>query len=165
MLNQNPAKDPFSNKIRVRVCGILKEKNKILLLRHDSIGSEGYLWIPPGGGVDFGESLEECLRREFLEETNLVVEIGRYLFTHEFIGSKYHAIEIFFEVVRKSGKLKLGTDPELAPNNQILKEAKFFSNEELGNLSKNTLHNAFYMAESPDKFSEIKDLLTFKHLS
>ena len=164
MSNENHTEDPFSHKVRVRVCGILTENDKILLLKHDSIGQEGHLWAPPGGGVAFGESLDECLKKEFLEETNLVIEVGSYLFTNEYIGPKYHAIEVFFEVFLKSGALKLGSDPELPLNEQILSEAKFFSPEELEALPDNTLHNAFYASETPYKITDLKGLLTFKHL-
>ncbi len=164
MLNQNDTKDPFRDKVRVRVCGILIENDKILLLKHDSIGKKGYLWSPPGGGVEFGNSLHECLKREFHEETNLKIEVGDYLFTNEYIDTKYHAIEIFFEVVSLSGTLKLGTDPELPLDNQILSEARFFSPKELANLPKDALHNAFHVSKSPYKIADLKGLLTFKHL-
>ena len=162
MLDQNHTEDPFAQKVRVRVCGILKENDKILLLKHESIGPKGYLWSPPGGGVQFGESLEERLVQEFKEETNLVVEVGSYLFTNEFIGDRHHAIEVFFEVSRKSGDLKLGMDPELETSQQILSEANFFSPEELKNLPENTLHKAFYAPSSPDKITDLRGLLTSK---
>ena len=103
----------------------------------------GHLWSPPGGGVEFGETLQEALKKEFLEETNLEVEIGGYLFTNEYIGPNHHAIEIFFQVRRISGNLKLGMDPELGLDMQILKEAKFFSIAELNKLPQETIHNAF----------------------
>ncbi len=164
MMHQNHSEDPFSYKVRVRVCGILKEKEEILLLKHNTIGPAGYLWAPPGGGVEFGESLEECLKKEFLEETNLIIDIGKYLFTYEFIGERHHAIEVFFEVKRKSGELKLGNDPELPSNKQILDQVKFFSADELENLPEKTLHHAFYLAKNPDRIEELKGLLTFKHL-
>ncbi|MEO1256165.1 MAG: NUDIX hydrolase, partial [Bacteroidota bacterium] len=140
MPNQNHTEDPFRNKVRVRVCGILRENNQILLLRHDSIGPQGYLWSPPGGGVSFGESLEDRLEKEFLEEVNLTVEVNDYLFTNEYIGNRHHAIEIFYRVTRVSGEVRLGMDPELPPDKQILCEAKFFSGKELEKLPDGTLH-------------------------
>lgn len=163
MLNQNQSQSPFSNKVRVRVCGILKENDRILLLKHIKIGPKGHLWSPPGGGVEFGETLNESLKKEFLEETNLEIEVGNYLFTNEFIGQHHHAIEIFFQVTRISGELQLGTDPELPLNEQILSEARFFSLKELNKLSKETIHNAFITANARDKIEELKGLITFKH--
>lgn len=38
----------------------------------------------PGGGLEFGEGTRECLRREFLEEMNLEVEVGEHLYTTDF---------------------------------------------------------------------------------
>jgi 8-oxo-dGTP diphosphatase len=163
MLNQNHTEKQFENKVRVRVCGILKENDRILLLKHDRIGPAGHLWSPPGGGVDFGESLEETIMKEFKEETNLEIEVKEYLFTNEFISKKHHAIEIFYIVERVSGDLALGSDPELGSERQILTEAKFFSPEELKKLPADTIHNAFNAANARDKIAELKGLLTFKH--
>ncbi|MEO9481826.1 MAG: NUDIX hydrolase [Ekhidna sp.] len=163
MLNKNRAENPFEGKIRVRAVGILMENDKTLLLRHENLGSAGHLWSPPGGGVEFGKTVAETLKREFLEETNLEVEVGEYLFTNEFIGNPYHAIELFFEVKRISGTLRLGSDPELAPNAQILTEAKFFSMEEISLLQKGTIHNIFNTTGTADKITDLRGLFTFKH--
>ena len=113
-------KTPFSGKVRVRVCGILTRNEKILLLKHHSVGPRGYLWCPPGGGVAFGQSLHKTLQREFLEETNLSIEVGEYLFANEHIDEQHHAIELFFTANYRSGRLRLGIDPELSLSNQIL---------------------------------------------
>ncbi|MEQ9467116.1 MAG: NUDIX hydrolase [Ekhidna sp.] len=163
MGNENHTENPFEEKVRVRVCGILQENGKTLLLKHDSIGPAGYLWSPPGGGVEFGESLAETLKKEFLEETNLTVAVGDYLFANEFIGKRHHAIELFFGVTRISGELKLGSDPELAPEEQILSEAKFLSADEMTNLPADAIHNAFHTADARDKITELRGLITFKH--
>jgi ADP-ribose pyrophosphatase YjhB (NUDIX family) len=55
---------------------------EILLVRQD----RGYwknLWVIPGGNLELGETLEDCARREVLEETNVQVQIlqqtGTYL--------------------------------------------------------------------------------------
>ncbi|MEQ6166565.1 MULTISPECIES: NUDIX hydrolase [unclassified Ekhidna] len=163
MLEQKQKENPFEGKVRVRVCGLLIENSKVLLLKHDNIGPGTHLWSPPGGGVEFGESLEETLKKEFEEETNLNIEVGDYLFTNEFIGNKYHAIELFFKVIRISGEMKLGNDPELSPEDQILSELRFFSPEELEKLPAETIHNAFDAAGARDKIAELRGLITFKH--
>ena len=66
---QNEIVSSFGNKLRIRVCGICIEENKILLVRHHSIGKSGILWAPPGGGMIYGETSEQALIREFVEET------------------------------------------------------------------------------------------------
>ena len=38
----------------------------------------------PGGGLEFGEGPRDCLRREFMEEMNLKVEIGDHIYTTDF---------------------------------------------------------------------------------
>ena len=155
--------DPFKGKVRVRSCGILIEEGRILLLKHNNVGPSGYLWSPPGGGVEFGDTLEETLVKEFMEETNLTVSIEKYLFTNEYIGNGYHAIELFFSVNRIAGDLKLGIDPELSFDNQILSEARYFSLEELQKQPADTIHNAFSATHNGNQIEELEGLLTFKH--
>lgn len=54
---------------RVGIYGIASEDSKILLIRQPR-GVFAGKYDFPGGGVEFGETLEEALRREFLEELN-----------------------------------------------------------------------------------------------
>ena len=163
MLSQKQIEDPFGGKLRVRVGGILSKNDKILLLKHKNLGSSGYLWLPPGGGVEYGESLEEALKKEFREETHLEVEVEEYLFINEFIKEPYHAIELFFSVRYVSGRLKLGIDPELAADKQILTEARFFSKEEISQLPADAVHNVFNTTDMPNKITDLGGLFTFKH--
>lgn len=152
-----------SGKVRVRVCGILVRNEKVLLLKHYSIGSRGYLWSPPGGGVEFGQRLQEALQREFLEETNLSIEVGEYLFTNEHIDNQHHAIELFFVVKHRSGRLKLGIDPELDSSNQILTEAKFLSKQEIEQIPKDAIHSIFSSTNDWRDVLNIRGLITFKN--
>ena len=70
----------FGNKLRIRVCGLCVEGGKILLVNHHSLNENGEFWGPPGGGMDYGYSAEENLKREFHEETGLHIEIENFLF-------------------------------------------------------------------------------------
>ena len=153
---------PFAHKVRVRVCGILKEDKKVLLLKHRGIGQMGYLWSPPGGGVEFGQSLSETLKREFLEETNIAVTIKNHLYTNEHIDDRHHAIEFFFSVERISGQLRLGHDPELSSEEQILMEARFFSSEDLQSMPREALHRTLQGAKSVDRIDDLRGLITFE---
>ena len=64
--------------IRVRIAGILKRDDKILLIKHRKNNKE--YWLLPGGGVDYQETFSEALKREFIEETNLEIEPKEMVF-------------------------------------------------------------------------------------
>src|SRR5262245_33334448 len=89
----------YGNRLRVRVCGLCWDGESILLVNHKMTSGKD-LWIPPGGGVEFGETLEMALKREFLEETGLEVTPTQFAFGCEFIMEPLHSIELFFNVVR-----------------------------------------------------------------
>ncbi len=94
---------------RVRVAAIIFHKDKILLAKHKKDG-ETY-WVPPGGGVDFGESLEEALRRELFEEADVHIHVGKLVMVHDSIPPDLHRhiVNIFFMAEIVSGKVKVGT--------------------------------------------------------
>lgn len=150
----------FGGRIRTRVGGILIENNGILLLKHNGVGSKEYLWSPPGGGLEFGQHAKENLKREFLEETALHIEVLDLLFINEFINNKLHAIELFFEVKRISGELMLGMDPEMG-NNQILSELAFFDDNRLLNTDNVYLHNMFHGINKPKEVLNLKGYFKF----
>ena len=81
--------------------------------------------------------------REFIEETGLEVKPGRFLFMQEFLQEPLHALELFFEVEAVGGTLKTGTDPELAPDAQIIAEVVFKTLPELRQENEDELHQIF----------------------
>ncbi|MGL4670118.1 MAG: NUDIX hydrolase [Methanobacteriaceae archaeon] len=57
--------------------GLLKVDEKILILkRHPKSTTNPNKWELPGGKVDDGENFEKALIREFIEETNLEIQMG-----------------------------------------------------------------------------------------
>ncbi|MFY0686108.1 MAG: NUDIX hydrolase [Cyclobacteriaceae bacterium] len=162
--SEEPGHAIFSNHVRTRVCGILIENNAVLLLKHKGIGKGDYLWSPPGGGIEFGESSQDCLRREFLEETGLNIDVREYLFANEYMDDKFHAIELFFRVEKAGGNLTLGTDPELESQNQILTEIKFIKFDEIIELKKKHIHNSFFLCSSPQEIIHLRGFHTFRNI-
>jgi len=71
------------NIFNVRVYGILIDKDQRLLIS-DEFEHEKKFTKLPGGGLEFGEGLIEALKREFLEECTLPVEIIRHFYTTDF---------------------------------------------------------------------------------
>lgn len=120
---------------RVRVGAILIEKKSILLVRQQSMfdSSVAHL-LPPGGGVDFQETLQDAVIRECFEETGLSVIPGRLVYINEFIFDRVHAVEFYFLVSRKNEKMpEIGFDPELPAEHQILREVLWVPLSEISN--------------------------------
>ncbi|AKQ45694.1 NUDIX hydrolase [Rufibacter radiotolerans] len=140
MENIHPLAAPYSSKARIRVCGLLIQDGKLLLARHTDPFGEGVFWIPPGGGLEYGEKVKDCLVREFAEETGLHVEVGRFLNLNEFLRPPLHALELFFEVKLLKGELALGTDPEHSHQEQLLEEVKFMGIRDMYQLKREELH-------------------------
>ncbi len=90
---------------RVRVAALIAREGQVVCVRHRK-GDDVYHLLP-GGGVGWGETLEEALVREVAEETGLVVEIGRPLIVNDTIdpSGTRHVINITFEASVTGGVL------------------------------------------------------------
>lgn len=64
-------------RIRPSARGILVENGKILLSYEKNTG----VYMSPGGGLEEGETLEECCKREIREETGTEVEPSEHFIT------------------------------------------------------------------------------------
>ena len=71
--------------LRCRIgCRGIVERDGRLLVSHER--ETGWILIP-GGGLEAGESLTDCVRREIREETGALVEPGeRFLTLSEYYG-------------------------------------------------------------------------------
>jgi 8-oxo-dGTP diphosphatase len=67
----------------VRAYGLLvNEANQILVSDEKEYGRLFTKF--PGGGLEYGEGLTDCLKREFLEECNVGVEVLSHYYTTDF---------------------------------------------------------------------------------
>src|SRR5215510_3718455 len=71
------------NKFNLRVYGILINEKKQVLVSDEYIRGNYYTKFP-GGGLEFGEGTRDCLKREFKEEMDLLVEVGEHIYTTDF---------------------------------------------------------------------------------
>jgi 8-oxo-dGTP diphosphatase len=140
--------DTFGHRLRTRISGICVHDDEILLVKHLSIGKSDILWVPPGGGMQFGENAENCLKREMLEECGLDIEMGKLLFVYEYLDQPLHAIELFFEITSIKGDIQKGFDPELDNFNQIITEVRWMPFNEIKSLPKEQFHGILHKVNS-----------------
>lgn len=86
-------------KAKLGISGILMVGESFLLGRRNADDTQGGMWVTPGGGVEFGESLDEALAREFKEEVLLeVVVVPGFISVQERIKDERHVVMIFKRV-------------------------------------------------------------------
>lgn len=129
-----PPESVFSHQLRLRVAGLLVEQEAVLLIKMLSPVTGERVWMPPGGGVDFGESMIDALKREFREETQTKIEVHELLHVRELIDDPFHAVECYFEVSKVKGQPSVGFDPELEDDEQLIEEVAWISVDELDHL-------------------------------
>lgn len=87
------------------------EDGAVLLVKRGREPGRG-LWAVPGGKVRHGEPMREAARREVLEETGLVVEVGDAIWVGEFIEDEHHIVLIDFAGMVTGGELQAADDAE-----------------------------------------------------
>ena len=69
------------NEIKVAVKGVLVKRDRMLVVQRSCKDETGAgTWENVGGVMDFGETFEQALVREFKEEAGLSVEVNRLLY-------------------------------------------------------------------------------------
>lgn len=91
------------------------DRDRVLLIQHRDRLSDRRYWVPPGGGLEPGESEEDCVRREVHEETHLDVEVrGLLLVVAHAEGEVYRQSKTYLcRVV--GGEPRPGFEPEHGP--------------------------------------------------
>lgn len=96
---ENCGFEMFMNASAANVAFIVNEEGALLVERRKNEPAKGTLDLP-GGFADAGETAEEGVRREVLEETGLVVTESRYLFSlpnvYRYSGIDIPTLDMFF---------------------------------------------------------------------
>jgi ADP-ribose pyrophosphatase YjhB (NUDIX family) len=74
---------------------IIFHEGKLLVLRHPIAD----YYALPGGRMEFGETIHNCVKREITEELGVEPQIGKLLFINNYVENDGNqSVEFFFEV-------------------------------------------------------------------
>ncbi|NQV03135.1 MAG: NUDIX domain-containing protein [Bacteroidia bacterium] len=100
------------NQFNIRIYGLLIDDRKILVT--DEFRMETLMTKFPGGALEFGEGTIDCLKREFLEELDLEIDVVRHFYTTDFyqptklLHSTMQLISIYY-FVQATGPMRFTT--------------------------------------------------------
>jgi ADP-ribose pyrophosphatase len=93
MKKQKPISTP-----RAAVGAVVIEEGRVLLVKRKYPPKQGK-WAIPGGSVNLGESLQAAAERETLEETGLVIEAKKPIYTFDLIERDSNRDVVFHYVI------------------------------------------------------------------
>ena len=117
------------SRFNIRVYGLLiNDFNQVLV--SDEIIKGHYITKFPGGGLEFGEGIIDCIKREFREETNNEIEIIKHFYTTDFFQqSAYnpsHQIISIYYIVKPGNNFNLITTSTPFNFKESIDEAQAF---------------------------------------
>lgn len=90
--------------------------NRLLVVKRGAPPAKG-LWSVPGGAIDLGETVGECLKREVLEETGITIIVEDFLTYVDVIlkdkataDIQYHYVVLYFKAGYVGGELRPSSD-------------------------------------------------------
>jgi 8-oxo-dGTP diphosphatase len=69
-------------RFNIRVYGILVDESRLLVSDEFRLGI--FMTKFPGGGLQYGEGMTDCLKREFMEELEIEIDIISHYYTTDF---------------------------------------------------------------------------------
>jgi 8-oxo-dGTP diphosphatase len=100
----------------IRVYGILMNEKQQVLVTDEYIRGQYYTKFG-GGGLEIGEGTIDCLKREFIEEMNLKVDVLEHIYTTDFyqrsaFNPDHQIMAIYYRVkALEPFKVSISTSP------------------------------------------------------
>lgn len=117
------------NRFTIRVYGLLVNAHNEILLSKEKIGDFHFTKFP-GGGLELGEGIVDCLVREFKEEANLDIQVLSHFYTTDFFQqSGFKAtdqlISVYYKVASVSDLAQLNLEEFDIENNGRIEQQQF----------------------------------------
>lgn len=97
-----------NKKIDIGVKALILNKGKFLVMHNNGVKED--LWELPGGRMEFGETAEETLKREILEETGLAVKPIKLIDTWNLVRENYQIAGIIYLCQLEAGEVRLSDE-------------------------------------------------------
>lgn len=97
-----------NKRIYFAVKAVLLKNNKFLVMHKGNAPIS--MWELPGGRMEFGETAEETLAREIMEETGLMVRSGRLLDTWNLLKETYQITGVIYLCKIDKGEVRLSEE-------------------------------------------------------
>ncbi|MBI5058634.1 A/G-specific adenine glycosylase [candidate division KSB1 bacterium] len=85
---------------------VIRRRGKVLITQRPPEGMLGGLWEFPGGKQHDGESLEECVAREILEELGIEIAVGKHLMSVDHGYSHFSITLHCYDCRVRSGRIR-----------------------------------------------------------
>lgn len=97
--------ETMDNRPKVGLGVLIIKDGKVLFGQRLNAHGEG-TWCPPGGHVEYGESFENCARREVAEETGLTIKNVTFITTTNdlHVSENKHYVTIIMRADWESGE-------------------------------------------------------------
>jgi len=103
------------NRLNIRVYGLLINHQNEILLVDEQIDDFKFTKFP-GGGLELGEGTVDCLRREFMEECNLAIDVKAHYYTTDFFQqSAFRPTDQLISIYYKVEPLQFPVEINLEP--------------------------------------------------
>jgi ADP-ribose pyrophosphatase YjhB (NUDIX family) len=101
--------------MRKAVRAIVLKDDALLVMHRNKFGSEYYTLV--GGGIDAGETADQALHREIMEETSLRVSSPKLVFIEE--AGEPFGTQYIYLCTYESGEVALAADSDEAKINEL----------------------------------------------
>lgn len=109
-----------TSELTIRVYGLLIKDNAVLVSDEFRMGM--FMTKFPGGGLELGEGLHDCLKREWMEELGLEIEIVSHFYTTDYyVKSAFdnrQLLSVYYLVNLKKNELPI-TDESVIPEDNL----------------------------------------------